>query len=246
MTTIIGAIKKATHSALFCLFSPTDKDMLQAFFDLADEHRMMLGLVNSVSDKDPADAKYPQQGLMMIYDRSKKAHKVDLVGHGQFGKDAPTGFWQEDSSVTPGSAKSGQGGPPVYVHHKFIVIDGETDHPTIYTGSANMSNNSAFNNDENIMEITGSTRLAEIYLAEFMRLFEHYRARFSYNLRQGAAGKKKQPREFTLTKDKSWNKDWYDVGSSKSNSRIALAQTAAANSQQIVTSTGVRTRRKRG
>ena len=67
--------------------------------------------------------------------------------------------------------------PPVIIHHKFVVIDAETDSPVIYTGSANMSGNSVFNNDENLLEITGSPRLARIYLAEFLRLYEHYRAR---------------------------------------------------------------------
>src|SRR6266542_4799872 len=34
-----------------------------------------------------------------------------------------------------------------------------------------------FWHDENLLEIKGSPRLAQIYLAEFLRLYEHYRAR---------------------------------------------------------------------
>ncbi len=67
--------------------------------------------------------------------------------------------------------------PPVIIHHKFIVIDAETESPIIYSGSANMGGNSVFNNDENLFEIKGSPRLARIYLAECLRLYEHYRAR---------------------------------------------------------------------
>ena len=70
------------------------------------------------------------------------------------------------------------------IHHKFIVIDAETDSPLVYSGSANMSNASQYGNDENLLEIRGSRRIAGIYLAEFMRLYEHYRARALFIRRQ--------------------------------------------------------------
>jgi phosphatidylserine/phosphatidylglycerophosphate/cardiolipin synthase-like enzyme len=77
------------------------------------------------------------------------------------------GFSWEDSTL-------GNGGRfPVFIHHKFVVIDAENRTPTIFTGSANMSANSVFYNDENLIEITSCPRMAQIYLAEFMRLFEH-------------------------------------------------------------------------
>ena len=51
-----------------------------------------------------------------------------------------------------------------------------------------MSGNSVFNNDENLLEIKGS-RLACIYLAEFLRLYEHYRARAGFiEFRQWGGG----------------------------------------------------------
>jgi phospholipase D-like protein len=75
------------------------------------------------------------------------------------------------------NGKKQRGVPAVHIHHKFIVIDAATATPTIYTGSANMSNNSVHRNDENLLEITGSPSLAQAYFAEFMRLYEHYRAR---------------------------------------------------------------------
>jgi phosphatidylserine/phosphatidylglycerophosphate/cardiolipin synthase-like enzyme len=61
------------------------------------------------------------------------------------------------------------------VHHKFIVINAEGDDPAIFTGSANMSNNAQYNNDENLLQIKGSKELAACYLAEFLRLYEQYR-----------------------------------------------------------------------
>lgn len=65
----------------------------------------------------------------------------------------------------------------LYASGSGVVIDGETRHPVIFTGSANLSKNSSVHNDENILWIEGHTGLAQTYLAEFMRLFEHYRFR---------------------------------------------------------------------
>lgn len=42
---------------------------------------------------------------------------------------------------------------------------------------SNMSNASLHNNDENLLEIRGSQPSARTYMAEFLRLYEHYRAR---------------------------------------------------------------------
>ena len=44
----------------------------------------------------------------------------------------------------------------------------------IITGSANFSNASTKNNDENMLVIRGDTRVADLYLTEFMRLFMHF------------------------------------------------------------------------
>jgi hypothetical protein len=81
-----------------------------------------------------------------------------------------------------------------------------------------MSANSVFYNDENLIEMTSCPRIAEIYLAEFMRLFEHYRARLAFNL-----GKNDQGQPFKLAPDSSWSADWYAKGS-KANSRMAMAK----------------------
>ena len=113
-----------------------------------------------------------------IYDRNKKPKHLEIGGQ-VFGKGhTPSGFSWEDSTLGKGGAF------PVYVHHKFLVIDGEMDDPIVYSGSANMSANSVFYNDENLLEITSCPRLARIYLAEFMRLFEHYRARLAHAMKK--------------------------------------------------------------
>jgi hypothetical protein len=64
-----------------------------------------------------------------------------------------------------------------YVHTKFMLIDPLTDDPLVITGSANWSDESVKQNDENMIVIRGDKRVADIYLTDFMRLFNHYRLR---------------------------------------------------------------------
>ncbi|HEV7640171.1 MAG TPA: phospholipase D-like domain-containing protein [Gaiellaceae bacterium] len=64
-----------------------------------------------------------------------------------------------------------------YVHTKIMLIDPLGDDPIVITGSANFSESSTTNNDENMLVIRGDARLADIYLGEFMRLFTHFRFR---------------------------------------------------------------------
>jgi phosphatidylserine/phosphatidylglycerophosphate/cardiolipin synthase-like enzyme len=64
-----------------------------------------------------------------------------------------------------------------YVHTKYMLIDPLGDDPIVVTGSANFSDASTRNNDENMLVIRGDTRVADIYLGEFMRLFNHFRFR---------------------------------------------------------------------
>jgi len=64
-----------------------------------------------------------------------------------------------------------------YLHTKYLFIDPLTDDPTLITGSANFSEASTKNNDENMVIIRGNTEVVDIYLTEFTRLFNHYEFR---------------------------------------------------------------------
>ena len=64
-----------------------------------------------------------------------------------------------------------------YVHTKYMLIDPLSDDPIVISGSANFSEASTVYNDENMLVIRGDTRVADIYLGEFMRLFTHFRFR---------------------------------------------------------------------
>ncbi|MET4023150.1 phospholipase D-like domain-containing protein [Bradyrhizobium sp. S3.2.12] len=68
-----------------------------------------------------------------------------------------------------------------FVHTKFLLVDPLSNDPLICTGSANFSGASLTANDENMLMIRGNTRVADIYLTEFDRIFRHFFFRMSAN-----------------------------------------------------------------
>ncbi|POF34043.1 phospholipase D-like domain-containing protein [Roseibium marinum] len=63
-----------------------------------------------------------------------------------------------------------------YVHTKYMLIDALGQDPQVLSGSANFSTGSVESNDENMLLIRGGEARvsADIYLNEFMRMFNHF------------------------------------------------------------------------
>ena len=61
-----------------------------------------------------------------------------------------------------------------FVHTKFLLIDPLSNDPLVCSGSANFSSNSLLQNDENMLFVRGDTRIADIYMTEFDRIFRHF------------------------------------------------------------------------
>jgi phosphatidylserine/phosphatidylglycerophosphate/cardiolipin synthase-like enzyme len=87
-----------------------------------------------------------------------------------------------------------------YIHTKYMLIDPLGSDPIVVAGSANFSAASTNENDENMLVIRGNKRVAEIYLGEFMRLYNHYAFREWASRQQ--AGSPKTPAH--LRTDKWW------------------------------------------
>jgi len=248
LDTVVAAVKAAKQSAVFCMFSPTDKPLLDALLAVGDKKKLLFGLLNSITDpskkKQGAEAgsgeppKQPSpaaQVQVTIFNRSRKDKKVLPYAYFNPGN-APAGFLPELSSVDfskrsivpPPKPAPGKKTfvPAVHIHHKFIVLDAETKAPIVYTGSANFSKNSTNRNDENLLEIKGNSALAQTYLAEFVRLYEHYRARALYNLAhpkgKPAPGKKGATFVLKRTRDE-WVKGAYKPGTKEFLARVNLA-----------------------
>lgn len=95
-----------------------------------------------------------------------------------------------------------------FLHTKFMLIDALTDDPIVITGSANFSDASTVSNDENLVIIRGNTRVADIYLTEFMRLFNHFESRNGKNARSPEAAAERS----YLVPDDSWIQPFYEPG----------------------------------
>jgi phosphatidylserine/phosphatidylglycerophosphate/cardiolipin synthase-like enzyme len=90
-----------------------------------------------------------------------------------------------------------------YVHSKFLLVDPLGDDPIVVTGSANFSQASTTDNDENMIVVRGDRRTADIYVTEFNRIFNHYYFR---SVTEATAGEPRSALDASLflTEDDSW------------------------------------------
>jgi phosphatidylserine/phosphatidylglycerophosphate/cardiolipin synthase-like enzyme len=114
-----------------------------------------------------------------------------------------------------------------FVHSKVLVVDALSDDPLVCTGSANYSSNSLTANDENMLLIRGSTRLADIYFTEMDRIYRHFRAR-DYINDDAAKGSKDNP--LLLDPTDGWIAENVQPDSYKNNRRLLFFPEAAAGS----------------
>lgn len=61
-----------------------------------------------------------------------------------------------------------------FIHTKYMLVDPLGDDPIVISGSANFSEASTLRNDENMLVMRGLPRVADVYLGEYMRLWNHY------------------------------------------------------------------------
>jgi phosphatidylserine/phosphatidylglycerophosphate/cardiolipin synthase-like enzyme len=92
-----------------------------------------------------------------------------------------------------------------YIHTKFMLIDPLGDDPIVITGSANFSDASTTENDENMLVIRRNLRVADIYLGEYMRLWNHY----AFREWAAAHAGETEPRFKYLDETNSWWKEYF-------------------------------------
>ncbi|NOQ28104.1 MAG: hypothetical protein GQ564_22300 [Bacteroidales bacterium] len=106
-----------------------------------------------------------------------------------------------------------------YLHTKYMLIDPLSDDPIIITGSANFSDASTTKNDENMVIIRGNTRVADIFLGEFMRLFNHFKSRNVLN----KLSDEEIEKSAYLCNDDSWTKTYYTKNSKDQKERLLFS-----------------------
>jgi phosphatidylserine/phosphatidylglycerophosphate/cardiolipin synthase-like enzyme len=104
-----------------------------------------------------------------------------------------------------------------FVHTKFLLIDPLSDDPLVCSGSANFSSNSLLQNDENMLLVRGNTRVADIYMTEFDRVFRHFYFR---DIANELHGKGDDAKAIFLDETDKWTDAYFAPGHTKTNRRL--------------------------
>jgi phosphatidylserine/phosphatidylglycerophosphate/cardiolipin synthase-like enzyme len=101
-----------------------------------------------------------------------------------------------------------------WVHLKFMLVDPLSQTPLVVTGSANFSEASTRTNDENMLVIKGNTKVADIYLGEYMRLYSHYAYREAVKifLEQHPDATPEDMKQGFLIEKGDWTTSYFDAG----------------------------------
>jgi phosphatidylserine/phosphatidylglycerophosphate/cardiolipin synthase-like enzyme len=141
----------------------------------------------------------------VVEQRLWDAPNTSLAAAGAFNKKSVLEAWQAKMLRQLRAESLHHSG--VFIHTKIILIDPLSDHPAVVTGSANFSNNSSRNNDENQLFIFGETEVSDVYLGEFMRMFDHYRFRDQVKAKEAV-----DPNAAFLDPTDGWTRRYYNGG----------------------------------
>lgn len=230
---IIGNIPKDSVRAIF---SPrADKDMLQWYADRMKEAKnsVFLTLAFSIDEsffdvvKEKSKKAESSSFLRYLMLENKNAQyikpkypdmkkcKQNRIAYGDKLRNRK-GFNRQDELI---ESLTGLNEHVNYLHTKYMIIDALTEDPIVISGSANFSEASTINNDENMLIIRGNIRITDIYLTEFMRMFNHFHSR---NVENSFSNKEYQLRQY-LQLNSDWIKKHFKEGSSECNERILFS-----------------------
>jgi PLD-like domain len=116
-------------------------------------------------------------------------------------KDVPPPFSAEPTGLAGTNAFGG-----TRMHHKFVVLDFETDDARVYFGSFNFSDPADFENGENLVFVKDRT-VATSFMVEALRIYDHYRFRTA---QKTVPKGKSKIMELALPPKKSSEKTWWD------------------------------------
>lgn len=188
LTAFIDTVASARRDVLFCTAFAIHDPLLEALFGKANDRILRFGLQNTKSR------------ITMIHrDRTARFVANALLSKGL------EGFLKE--------TRAGQRGN-ILIHTKLMIVDFTTDSPVVISGSHNFSKPASEGNDENFLVVRGDTDVADCYGVELMRLYDHYRFRFST---------KTETAPPSLTPDDGWTDRYFRPGSLNERDRLAFA-----------------------
>ncbi|MET4175928.1 phosphatidylserine/phosphatidylglycerophosphate/cardiolipin synthase-like enzyme [Bradyrhizobium sp. LA6.1] len=211
----------AATSAMFTGAFTVDPDILGPMAKQGPAMRFILMERPPTHEVIQAQANNPAD-LMFSYGAILgKMQLQQAVGHDEDGKNTkkwvpiPHSKIEEWFLTEELERKNGQGFV-FFIHTKFLLVDPLSNDPLVFTGSANFSGESLKSNDENMLLIRGNTRVADIYLTEFDRIFRHFYSRDAANNIAKHGGQTK----FGLLDDTDrWTNDYFDKTNAKNHRR---------------------------
>ena len=115
----------------------------------------------------------------------------------------------------------------VYVHTKILMIDPLGLDPTVISGSANFSDPSTTDNDENMLVIRGDRDATDVYFTEYSRIFNHFYARYwAAQLRKKDGSNDVQS---FLNETSSWQDPYFADGHIKHMQRVLYSSGVKGN-----------------
>lgn len=193
----VEIVESAKSCVFFATFRATDEALLKAIIQPKNKNVVVRGLVDKVYEQGA--------GEVLLYHNANEKDPEVAPATNALGKSDPL------------TKELGRVGFNPLVHHKFVVVDYGQPDCAVITGSANYSNNSSNNNDENTIVVHKDQRIAQMYLCEFHRIYEHYRARWFLS----RAGKK-APKDLYLRDNDSWSDKYYNGSESERFLRVLL------------------------
>ncbi|MGL5362959.1 MAG: phospholipase D-like domain-containing protein [Bosea sp. (in: a-proteobacteria)] len=146
-----------------------------------------------------ADARVKEGNLgiavMSANDKTRVVRSSALTGN------VPPPFKTEPSGLS-GSSGNHRG---TRMHHKFVVLDFNTEDARVYLGSYNFSEPADFQNGENLVLVKDRT-VATSYMIEAVRMYDHYRFRSRHEDEKKTGG----TLELKFPPSKASQKTWFD------------------------------------
>jgi phosphatidylserine/phosphatidylglycerophosphate/cardiolipin synthase-like enzyme len=187
MADVFARINAATEGILFLLFQPGSPSILDAVGAAQTANPQLF--VRGAATDPQAVADF--QSTYLFHQHGIDPDEVVAASaiNDQFGS-----FQKELLKSSPGAH--------AIIHDKIVVIDPFSNNPTVITGSHNDGYRASYNNDENLVIVTGNQALAQAYATHVFDVYDHYRWRYTLG-KNGAAA-------WTgLQKDDKWQDKYF-------------------------------------
>jgi phosphatidylserine/phosphatidylglycerophosphate/cardiolipin synthase-like enzyme len=163
MADVVKAIEGAKHAVLFLLFYPGSPNVAQWAADAqrANKDLFVRGCVTNPSASE--SFYYELHGMTPPKGGKGKQDSRVIAADALDEKSAPAGWTKE--ILNAGFA---------IIHDKVVVIDPFSDDCVVITGSHNLGHKASFNNDENLVIIRGSRKLAAAYASHVLDVYDHF------------------------------------------------------------------------